>query len=244
MRSKLLEKHGLLNRILHKPYSLRLRLDGKEGIKNNMEGFLKEENISYPSMLYSGVQVHGTNIEYCDGTRGTYYAYGKIFKDTDGLITDKKDIGLVIKFADCTPIVIYDKEKNIQASLHSGWRSTRSGILAKALDIFIKDYKSQVQDLLVYIGPTIDQDSYEVGPEVYDEFKKFKTRDQFFRPKDSGKYDLDLSQAHIEILKDYKLQPDQVEVSNMSTYLNLDLHSARRSGGKDYGLNAIVSIIK
>lgn len=242
MKSTLLEKWGLTNEIICKPHDLRQKLRGKENIKATMELFLRENNLN-PKEIYSGIQVHGTSIEYCPSDTASGMAYAKAFKDTDGLITDKEDIGLVIKFADCTPILLYDKKRRIQASLHSGWRSTRSKILGHALELFLVDYKSSIDDILVYLGPSIDQESYEVGRDVYDEFSSFKNRDKFFRPKGDDEFHLDLLGAHIEILDDYGINRANIDISKDSTFKNPRLHSARRD--KDgYGLNGIISIIR
>ena len=44
------------------------------------------------------------------------------FEFVDGFITNKKNIPLVTKYADCTPIILYDKMKNVIGNVHSGWR--------------------------------------------------------------------------------------------------------------------------
>ena len=46
------------------------------------------------------------------------------FDNVDGLITDKKNFNLVLFFADCTPVLIYDPVKKAIANIHSGWKGT------------------------------------------------------------------------------------------------------------------------
>lgn len=55
------------------------------------------------------------------------------FEFVDGFITNKKNIPLVTKYADCTPIILYDKMKNVIGNVHSGWRGTLQRISAKAV---------------------------------------------------------------------------------------------------------------
>jgi len=47
----------------------------------------------------------------------------------DGIVTDKKGIALVVKTADCMPIILYNNRSGAIAAVHMGWRSARDGIL-------------------------------------------------------------------------------------------------------------------
>lgn len=194
-----------------------------------------------PAALYSGTQVHGVRIEYCDGQRGDDFVTGKVFPETDGLITDQPNVALLIKYADCTPIVLYDPVKKVQALLHSGWRGTVQEIAAHALERMEKEFHCQRENLVAYLGPSIDQGNYEVGAEVYEAFSAFKARDQFFRPR-GEKFMLSMSDANLSLLLSHGLKREQIEVSRESTFTNPALHSARGEG-PDYGLNALITMM-
>ncbi|MCR9203795.1 MAG: polyphenol oxidase family protein [Halobacteriovoraceae bacterium] len=71
---------------------------------------------------------------------------------------------LAIKTADCLPVVMIGK-KGV-AIVHAGWRGVHQEILISP----------QLQDLEIhslFIGPAIQADSYEVGPEFKEHFKDF-----------------------------------------------------------------------
>jgi len=51
----------------------------------------------------------------------------------DACITAEPKILLSLIFADCTPILLYDYEKNIIAAIHSGWKGTLKRIAYKTI---------------------------------------------------------------------------------------------------------------
>lgn len=239
MKSKLLEKYGLKNYISGSEYSISYK---KEGIKvlDYVDDLYNKLGM-VPLETYTAFQVHGDNINYCDGRNGFNFIFGKIFFTTDGLVTDKDNIGLMIKFADCSPIVIYDPVLKVQSILHSGWRGTVKKISKKAIDLMVNDFGSSKENLLAYIGPSIDIDSYEVGQEVYDAFSDFKSRDEFFYKKGS-KYHLSMVDANLSLLLEEGINPKKIEVCRTSTYTSKEFHSSRRDGPK-YGLNSMITIM-
>ena len=240
MRSKLLESQGLLTYISRKKFSMSYKKEGNK-VKHYVLDMCNDLG-SVPKMIYTGYQEHSLNIQYCDGENGEDFVYGKIFYNTDGLITDKKQVALLVKFADCSPVVLYDPKKGVLALVHSGWRGTAGKIAALALDRMVKDFSSSPEDVYAYIGPSIDQESYEVGPEVYQAFEGFAKRDDFFYKK-GDKYHLDLLEANESILLEGGLKKEKIEICPVSTYRSKDFHSARRDGA-DYGLNSMIVMMK
>ena len=64
----------------------------------------------------------------------------EFYNNIDGLLTNKKGISLSLRFADCTPILFYDPDKNVIGNIHSGWKGTVQKIGQKALIKMIKEY--------------------------------------------------------------------------------------------------------
>lgn len=240
MYSKLLKKHGLTNLIGGSDYNFR-SATAKEAFKPNIKQLLKEANIE-AAEIYTGKQVHGKQVAYADGKNGEDFVIGRHFTDTDGLITDKPGVALLIKYADCTPVVLFDPVKKVQASVHSGWRGTVQKISHVAINKMVNEFGCQIENIVAYLGPSIDQDNYEVGPEVYEAFADEEERDLYFKPH-GEKYLLSMSQANYQLLLKAGISPENIEVETTSTYTSEKLHSARKEG-KDYGLNAIVTVIE
>lgn len=240
MHSKLLKENGLNNYISGSQYHIRAKLIG-EKVKDEVKEILNIMG-EKPSEIYSGQQIHGDTIKYCDGRTGKEFYYGRYFPETDGLITDKENIALLIKFADCTPIVLFDPIKKVQAAVHSGWRGTVKRISEKAINKMVEDFFCDKENILAFVGPSIDIDNYEVGPEVYEAFKNFENREKFFKPH-GEKYLMSMIDANIDILLQNGIKKSNIEVCQDSTYNNEKLNSARRDG-ENYKLNSIITIMK
>lgn len=240
MKSEFLEKYGIINLISGVEYSLSYSKEG-EKVKAYVEDMIKRLGVS-PHEIYSCIQSHTDKIAYCDGENGSKFIYGRNFKDTDGLITDKKSLALLLKFADCTPLVLYDKKRQVLSIVHSGWRGAKKRIPEKAVEKMKKEFASDPKDIIAYIGPSIDIGNYEVGEEVYEEFRDFKNKDRFFR-KIGGAWHLSMVGVNKELLLEAGIDEKNIDLSMESTYNNLQLHSARREG-KAYGLNSMLVMMK
>ena len=121
-------------------------------VKDNLDliaDYLKinKSNIIHPH------QVHGDNIEFVTNK--------KDYPDCDALILDKKNYAIYLNFADCTPVILYDKKLNIIAIAHAGWRGTALRIAQKT----VKKMSSNPKDIIALIGPCIGFDYFE----TYDE---------------------------------------------------------------------------
>lgn len=239
MHSRLLAKHGLLNRVAGSEYNFRYQKAGSQIVKDVDR--LLNEMIIEPSEIYSGQQMHTNQVVIVDGENGEPFVYGRTFKETDGLITNQPNIALLIKYADCTPIVLFDPQKRVQASVHSGWRGTTKKIALKAIEKMESEFDCRREDILVYVGPSIDQDHYEVGSEVYAAFKDFKQRETFFKPH-GDKFKMSMTDANVAILLEAGIREENMEVERASTYTDDTLHSARREG-PEYQLNGLLTMI-
>ena len=163
----------------------------------------------------------------------------------DSLITGKKGIALGILTADCAPVFIYDPINNLISALHAGWKGAFKQIISKTIKKF-KIKGSNLNDLIVVIGPCISKNNYEVKRDFLNKFiVKEKSNKNFFNYKNNKiffslndfikKSFLDLGIKNIEIIK-----KDTYILSN-------NFFSARRSLKEklnDYGRNISVIMIK
>jgi purine-nucleoside/S-methyl-5'-thioadenosine phosphorylase / adenosine deaminase len=83
--------------------------------------------------------------------------------DADGSFTTKANKICTIMTADCVPILFCNKQGTKIAAIHAGWKGICKGIVSKALEQF-RDPKS----ILVWVGPCISSEHYEVGKDVYE----------------------------------------------------------------------------
>ncbi len=79
----------------------------------------------------------------------------------DGLISEAPQQGLWVASADCNPVLIADRQSGQVAAVHAGWRGTAQKIVPVAVQRFLAA-GSNVDDLLVAIGPAIEGKVYQV----------------------------------------------------------------------------------
>ena len=152
----------------------------------------------------------------------------------DAMITNQKNIPLVIKTADCIPILLYDQKKAIIAVVHAGWKGILNDITIKTINKMITEFNCNPNDIVVYLYPSIRKCHFEIEIDVYTLFKnKIKNLDNYTTKK-GNKYYIDLQQILIDSIK--KMHIDNIIDSNICTYCNHDKfysyrynHTAKRN---------------
>lgn len=84
----------------------------------------------------------------------------------DAVITRQEGVLVGVQVADCVPVLLYDRRKEVIGAVHAGWRGTSAGILKNALAAMMDRFRCDAGDVLVAIGPSIRACSYEVGYDV------------------------------------------------------------------------------
>lgn len=240
MQAKSLMEAGLYNQVSQLPDNFKDN-QGLESLQAAFIEFANRLNQQNRGIIYAQ-QVHQDQVTNVSDLNLRPNQVMRV-AESDGLMSQQAYQALMIKFADCTPIVLFDPVRRVQATIHSGWRSTQKKISQKAIQQLQAQFQCQLTDLLAYIGPTIDQAHYEVGQEVYQAFEAFPYRDDFFiEGEKEGKYLLSMQDANRLILEEAGINQSQIEIANISTYTHPELHSARRQGSQ-YGLNAMVTML-
>lgn len=235
----------LFSKVYGIPYDFRFKTVGDK-VALDVKNILKSENLN--AKVYSCFQTHSKNVRIIEKDEDKPFVYGRIFMDSDGIVTNRKNEILLIKFADCTPIVFYDSNKKILGSCHSGWRGTVGGVSKSTIEA-MESLGSSIKNIHAYIGPSIGQENYEVGLDVYDEFLKISDEvphilTAFNKSKTKeDKYYLNMKLANYLVLTSLGIKEENIEVSPEFTFGNPRIHSAREEG-EGYGLNAILTMIK
>ena len=86
--------------------------------------------------------------------------------DADGSFTTKSNAVSVVLTADCLPVLVCTRQGDGVAALHAGWRGLAQGILEQGIEQLLRAAKRQPEDLLVWFGPAIGAENFEVGEEV------------------------------------------------------------------------------
>ena len=82
-------------------------------------------------------------------------------QEGDGLATDRADVGLLIKTADCQPILLAHKSGRHIAALHAGWRGNRQDYPRLAVLEICDRYRLEPGDFHAVRGPSLGPSAAE-----------------------------------------------------------------------------------
>lgn len=132
--------------------------------RDNVNLNLQKLNFSYSNILLLN-QMHGNETIIIDDIKKIYGDQN--LPKADGIVTNLPNIVIGIITADCAPVIFYDQNQNIIGACHAGWRGAKSGIIASTISAM---KKIGAQDIFAVIGPTIQQYSYQVSHDFYQDF--------------------------------------------------------------------------
>lgn len=121
-------------------------------------------------------QVHGGAVKEVKG-------FPKTPPQCDALMTQERDLALMVKHADCQAAFIYDPEKQAIAAVHSGWRGSVQNIYERSIRSMVKSYGSRPENLLVCIGPSLGPSAAEFvnyARELPESFLEYRIGERHF----------------------------------------------------------------
>jgi YfiH family protein len=164
-------------------------------------------------------QVHGDRIQTLTMAEPGIELVG----EGDAMITGDRGTALVIRTADCIPILIFCPESGTIAAVHAGWRGLAAKIVTQTISALCNDRSARKAGLHFMVGPFIARDSYEVGDEVASQFLPGASH---VRP--NAKYSLDLEKILRAEFAANAINEDQVEWHHADTFVSPGWYSARR----------------
>lgn len=103
-------------------------------------------------------QVHG--VEVIDA------AISSCLQNADASFTTRPNVVCVAMTADCLPVLLCNKSGTVVAAVHAGWKGLCDGVIEAA----IHKMKVSSEDILVWLGPAIGPNAFEVGDDVREQF--------------------------------------------------------------------------
>jgi polyphenol oxidase len=204
--------------------------DPEERVRENWERTAEAFGLSRSQFL-TVHQVHGSEILVVDHAARVHP--GQPVR-CDALVTDRPELALCIRTADCVPILLVDPGKGVVGAVHAGWRGTALGIAAKAVDCFRERFSSDPRDLLAAVGPSIGPCCYEVDAPVRRAMEALGPgQSAFLAPAGPERWRLDLAAANRSQLLERGLSPRRVFLSGACTSCEAERYfSHRRDAGK------------
>ena len=191
-----------------------------------------------PESVHDVWQVHSADVVYADTPRLLDTPYQK----ADILLTDNPQVTLFMRFADCTPILLYDPKKQVAGLVHSGWLGTVRGAARAAVKAMQKRYGSEPADILAAIGPAIGPDHYEIGEDVIMQVgEAFGEGAESLLPVHGERVHFDLWKANRVLLADAGVK--QIEIAGICTACHTDdWFSHRGEKGKTGRFGALIAL--
>lgn len=215
----------------------------EQEIQKNYKAVCNLLNLDYKNIIRP-YQTHTKNIVVLTDEYGIFPIE---LENVDGLITDKQNKILSLVFADCTPIYLFDKNKNVIANVHSGWEGTLKQIVKEAVQKMIKEFSCNPKDIICAIGPTIRKCHFEVDEDVkdrfYDVFKDICKEQFIIKAENKQKYYIDTVYLNKQMLMKAGIPEQNIIDSNICTVCNNKiLHSYRVEKENSGRSTAIISL--
>lgn len=221
--------HGISNRS-YGQMKFGLNQSDDEVVKNRQQFFIELE-ISADKIVEAN-QPHSNQVAIV-----SKLDHGKSIGGADGLITADKDVYLMIKTADCIPVLIYDPAIRKVAVIHASWRAIIDQIIPEVI-YKMQNSGSDPENLVVGIGPGICQKHFIVQNSVLKLFLENYPSATLVRNKDGY---VDLKKAVLSDLKKAKVHPSNIEIAHFCTVCDNGIYPSFRKEGK--GALEIASVI-
>jgi YfiH family protein len=160
----------------------------------------------------------------------------------DAMIADNPQVTLFMRFADCTPILLFDPTKSAIGIIHAGWVGTVKRVAVETVKAMTAAFGSDPADILAAIGPSIGPDHYEIGQDVITRVcEVFHEDAKYLLSKNGGRTHFDLWEANRLSLIQAGVR--QIEIAEICTACHPeDWYSHRAQKGKTGRFGALIAL--
>ncbi len=210
-------------------------------VKNNIKALCVYAGIS--DNVVASPQMHTTDIRIVTSENGGEGIDREAPDSCDGFITDCPGVSLLIRTADCAPILLAGTRADgtvVVGAVHAGWRGTAGGIAPKAVSM-MRDMGAE--KIFAAIGPCIHSCCYQVGEDMRDSVAALRGRDFADRHivDREGKLYADIVGMNEELLRVSGVT--EIDILSECTACKPWLyHSHRVTGGIRGALGAVIGI--
>lgn len=201
--------------------------DELAAVQHNLDSAFAAVGRSRNSIFDSWL-VHGDQVLVADAPRPMEWQRPP---QADIIITNKPEVTLFMRYADCVPLLFYDPVQQAIGLAHAGWKGSLLKVAARTVEALQAHYGSRPDDLVACVGPAISAQHYEIGSEVAEQVQAvFGGQAEALLPQLNGAPHFDLRAANRLALEEVGVE--QIEVAELCTYEhNEDWFSYRAAGG-------------
>lgn len=191
-----------------------------------------------PDSIFDVWQVHSADVICANAPRPD----SESVRQADIILTDRPELTLYMRFADCVPILLHDPRNGVIGIAHAGWKGTLRDVAASAVGTMQKQYGSNPADILAGIGPSIGPDHYEVGADVILQvMQKFGDDSDQVLDSHNGQIHFDLWKTNKILLE--RAGVGRIEMAGICTACNLqDWFSHRAEKGRTGRFGALIAL--
>lgn len=190
-----------------------------------------------PAQVVCGRQVHGSRVAVVTAADG-----GRVLASTDALVSDVPELALLLRYADCVPVLFAAPRVGAVGIAHAGWRGTVAHIAAQTALALAEAFGCRPQEIMAGIGPSIGPCCYQVGPEVIAKVQAAfgeGAQPLVSRQQADGAAHLNLWEANARQLREVGLE--RIEIAGLCTRCRRDLfYSHRGDGGRTGRFAAVI----
>ena len=149
-----------------------LRFSSADQVASSLKSISSALNLD-PRSIVQAEQIHATNVALVDSSHR-----GQVIQGADALVTKDPSVVLMLRIADCPPVILYDPTNHALGLVHSGWRGIIGKIGLTALEQMMLHFHTNPGNLLVAIGPCLSTLTLDHSPLQQDlpEWHAFITR--------------------------------------------------------------------
>jgi polyphenol oxidase len=150
----------------------------------------------------------------------------------DALVTDRPGLALAVLTADCTPVLLADREAGVIGAAHAGWKGALGGVI-EATVAAMEERGARRDRIAAAIGPVIARKSYEVDEAFCHRFLESEpAHERFFTPGREGHHQFDLEAFVLARVAEAGIR--HAEALGLDTYADPDrFYSYRRATHRD-----------
>jgi len=137
--------------------------------------------------LVTVYQVHGADCVYAEAP----WPEDKR-PHADAMVTDQPGLALAVITADCTPVLLADREAGVIGAAHAGWKGALAGVVESTV-AEMERCGARRERIAAAIGPVIARKSYEVDEAFFRRFLEAEpAHERFFSPGREGHHQFDI----------------------------------------------------
>ena len=223
------------------------RGDDDDTVRRNMEILCNLAGLPFEGLIGSA-QHHTSVVRYVTEDNCGEGITKDNLSPSDGFITDRRGVSMIVRTADCTPILLVGAKEDgspVAGAAHAGWRGTVD-LIAKNLVDGALSLGAAPESIRIAIGPCIGNCCFEVKEDFIEEVTRIRG-DDFARrhiTRRGDRYFANVVSMNAQILESCGIAKEHIDVSGECTACDpATYHSHRVTRGLRGTMGNVIGIV-